>query len=134
MNQGIIIWSPGVTLENIEEQVIKAALVFYRGSAIMTANALGVSEKTIRTKMEKYVTDDERARMRNEQAKLDGRSWLARARGQAEGNAIPSPAAGVRVEPAQEAPAERAVSVPQPQEIQKVLPKQASSGGARGRR
>lgn len=50
----MITWSPGVTLEQLEREVILAAVNFYGGNRTTAANALGVSAKTIYNKLETY--------------------------------------------------------------------------------
>lgn len=49
-----VTWQPGVTLEQIEKQVIQKALRFYQGNKEQTARALGVSTKTIFNKVQEY--------------------------------------------------------------------------------
>lgn len=49
-----ILWQPGVTLEEIEKQVILACLKYFNGHRGATALALGVTDRTIRNKLEKY--------------------------------------------------------------------------------
>lgn len=44
----------GLTLEEVEKRVIKAALEQYNGHRIRTAQALGISEKGLRNKIAKY--------------------------------------------------------------------------------
>jgi len=58
----IVRWFPGVTLEDLEKQVVDAALKFYPTQA-MAANALGMDCKTIRkikSKIEQEKEDEER--------------------------------------------------------------------------
>lgn len=134
MNQGLIIWSPGVTLDNVEEQVIRHAFKFFQRNKTATANALGISIRTLDSRLERYDESDRISEQRRIEDQKRSADWLKRARGQAEGNAIPSPAAGVRVESVKEASAQHPVPVSESQEVQKVLSKQASSGGSRNRR
>lgn len=49
-----IIWSPGLTLEDMEKKVILKAFKFYGGNKERTAKGLGVSTKTLYTKLESY--------------------------------------------------------------------------------
>ena len=67
MNEAIN-WSPGVTLENVEKQVILAAFRHFRGNKTVTANALGIAIRTLDNKLEKYEADGkaEKERQDNE--------------------------------------------------------------------
>lgn len=47
-------WQPGITLEQIEKEVILKALRFYNDNRQAAANALGVSVRTIGNKLAKY--------------------------------------------------------------------------------
>lgn len=47
-------WSPGVTIEQIEEGVIKKALRFYQGNKTKTAQSLGIAVRTLDNKLSKY--------------------------------------------------------------------------------
>lgn len=49
-----IIWSPGVTLEQIEKQVILKAFSFFDCNKTRTADALGIAVRTLDAKLEKY--------------------------------------------------------------------------------
>lgn len=50
----MINWQPGITLEEIEKEVILKALQFYHGNKTHTANALGISIRTIQNKLAQY--------------------------------------------------------------------------------
>lgn len=49
-----IIWSPGVPLEYLVKQAILAAMKFYRGNKSAAARSLGISIRTLDTRLEKY--------------------------------------------------------------------------------
>ena len=49
-----VFWQPGVSLEDIEKQVILKALSFFQGNKLKTANSLGVSVRTIDNKLTRY--------------------------------------------------------------------------------
>lgn len=51
---GMITWSPGVSLEQIEKQVILKAFQHYRGNKTQTAIGLGISIRTLDNKLEIY--------------------------------------------------------------------------------
>lgn len=50
----MINWQPGLTLEDIEKEVILKALSFYHGNKTRTAEALGVAIRTIDNKLARY--------------------------------------------------------------------------------
>ena len=52
----MINWQPGITLEEIEKQVILKALEFYQGNKTKTALSLGIAVRTLDNKLEKYIT------------------------------------------------------------------------------
>ena len=138
MNQQVY-WSPGVTLEQIEKQVILNAYKFYRGNATQTAISLGINEKTIRNKLEKYEQDAKAQRDFEERDAADRETQLKRARGIMPSNPQESPRiygtdAGVHSQPSFEAPEKHAVPVQEPEKVQSVLPKHAASSGSGRRR
>jgi hypothetical protein len=138
MNQPII-WTPGVTLEAIEKQVIKAAYAFYKGNAAQTAIALGVSDKTIRNKLEEYEKDDKRRQTAQDAERAERVRQINRSRGLADdtpygSGTMLSAYAGIRDEPTSQVPAQQPVPVPESEEIQSVLPVKASHGRESRRR
>lgn len=146
MNGDLIHWSPGVTLEDVERQVILKAYTFYKGNKTATATALGIAIRTLDNKLEKYELDDKTEKKRLEQRQRDRDHWLKRSRGQdsaepqhaAEPHGATAPGAeaqtGIHGKPAVDTSAESAMPLPQREEIQGVSSKQAAAGGARGRR
>lgn len=50
----MIHWQPGITLHDIEQQVIEKCLSFNHGNKTATAKSLGVSIRTIDNKLAKY--------------------------------------------------------------------------------
>lgn len=132
-------WSPGVTLEDVEKQVIINAYKFYRGNATQTAISLGISEKTIRNKLEKYEQDGKAQRDIEDSEAADRENQLKRARGIVPTGPQESPRiygtdAGVHSQPSFEAPEKHAVPVQEPEKVQSVLPKHASTSGSGRRR
>lgn len=135
---GVIIWSPGVTLEAIEEQVIGKAYAFYKQNKTATSNALGISIRTLDAKLEKYGNDERDRTKRDADRKQRDLSFLDRQRNGTKSNAIaqmpeetkcvPLPDAGIRMESSEEVSAEQPVPVSQLKEVQKVLPQQSTSG------
>lgn len=53
----MINWQPGITLDDIEKEVILKALSFYHGNKTRTAEALGIAIRTIDNKLAKYRGD-----------------------------------------------------------------------------
>lgn len=47
-------YSPGITLEQIEREAILAALRHFRGNRTATARALGISARTLTTRIKDY--------------------------------------------------------------------------------
>lgn len=56
----MINWQPGVTLEEMEKEVIMKALQFFHGNKTHTANALGISIRTIQNKLSQYAEQEEK--------------------------------------------------------------------------
>lgn len=134
MNE-MIIWSPGITLEAIEEQVIQKAYKFFGYNKTATSNALGISIRTLDAKLEKYENEKRVRDQRDEEFKQREREYLDRARGitpPASGGqpVLSSASTGVRMEPTKDASKEQQLSMPQRQEVQKVLPGQTAHGRA----
>lgn len=50
----MINWQPGLTLDEIEKEVILKALNFYHGNKTRTAEALGIAIRTIDNKLARY--------------------------------------------------------------------------------
>lgn len=146
---GLIVWSPGVSLEAIERQVIERAWEHYRGNKTATANALGIAIRTLESRLERYEADKKLEVDIRERERQTRDTQLARARGIIPSQNIevrPESAtskapftsfesqAGVRMEPTTNAPAESAVSMPERSEVQEVLSPKVAAGGSRGRR
>lgn len=139
----LITWSPGVTLDSIEKQTILLAFRHFRGNKTTTANALGISVRTLDTKLDRYLEEGqaEKERQKNEQLKRE--EFLRRQRGELADSTwrIPPPNpqaqagashldAGVRVESASSAPQKSAMPVSEQKEVQGVLPSKAPASGA----
>ena len=56
----VLYWSPGVTLELVEKQVIIKAYKHFKNNKTATANALGIAIRTLDAKLEKYEYDNKR--------------------------------------------------------------------------
>lgn len=80
MNQSIN-WSPGVTLDMIEKQVIKKAFSFFRNNKTATAISLGISIRTLDNKLEIYKKEDEILEEETTALRKREQDFLRRARG-----------------------------------------------------
>lgn len=144
MNE-MICWSPGVTLEAIEKEVILKAFRFYRGNKTATSSALGIAIRTLENKLEKYQKDGKDDEERERKRASDRADFLIRQRGSTAttpANTPPRPSApkgeersplanaGVRVEPASEPAPKPAVPVHERPKVQTVLPSQPNGSGA----
>lgn len=47
-------WQPGVTLAEVEQHTIIAALKFYHGNRTLASNALGISLRTLTARIDQY--------------------------------------------------------------------------------
>lgn len=79
MNNSVI-WAPGVTLDQIERQIIFKALTHYR-SKVAAANALGRTVRTLDNKLEQYETEDKERSEVGEARAISREEWLAKSRG-----------------------------------------------------
>ncbi len=132
----MIMWSPGVTLEQIEREVILKAYAHYRQNKTTTAGALGISVRTLDERVKKYADETTAAEEALENDRTDRERQLARARGvhpnQYDTSSTPSEfSERSRSQPAQNAPAQQAVPLSQRIKVQDVLPQQAAAGGNR---
>ena len=143
----MILWSPGVTLEEIEKQVILKAFRFYRGNKTTTANALGIAIRTLDNKLEKYENDGAAQKERDNEIRERELAFGIRQRGFQQGpnesaedreasrrSVLPSSDARLSMEPAPHVSAQQPVPVSKPHEVQKVLStKDAQSSAGRRR-
>lgn len=47
-----LIWHPNMTLEFAEKRIIEAAFKYYRGNKLTTAQALGITPRTLDNKLD----------------------------------------------------------------------------------
>lgn len=118
----MISWSPGVTLEQIEKDVILRAFRFYRGNKTTTATSLGISIRTLDHKLEKYENDGRKQKERDELVRAERDRFAARQRGfvttnPQTGTSVLGTEIGVRVEPAAHAPAQSDMPVPKRKKV-----------------
>lgn len=73
-------WSPGVTIAEIERQVILAAYDFYRRNKTVTATALGIAIRTLDQRLAKYKEDESSLKSRDAERAEFARAELHRRR------------------------------------------------------
>lgn len=54
----MINWYPGITVENAEREIILQSFKFYGENKTATAQAIGISIRTLDAKLDKYKEDD----------------------------------------------------------------------------
>jgi hypothetical protein len=139
----IIQWSPGMTLAAIERLVIEAAYRHYNCNKTHTANALGVSARTIHEKVDKFNLDNKHEEDAAEKRRIEREEWLARSRGRnnpgqnphdqiieyaerdrkaADGKISASVEVTVGGKPSLDHSGQSDMPVPKRQEVQKMLP------------
>lgn len=145
----MIVWSPGVTLDQIERQVIMRAYRHFGQNKTVTSNALGIALRTLDYKLERYKQEDADMEGSIEDERVRRANLLARSRGEPEpypnyvpggskskanGEAKASAGNPLRAESASIAPKELAVPLSQLEEVQALLPSKAPSKVARANR
>lgn len=95
---------PGHTLEHIIQNAVMERYQFYRGNKTQTANSLGITTKTLDTKIEKYEADQKDRKVAYEELKKRRMEQLGRERGSANQfhvassiSAVPNPFASMAV-------------------------------------
>ncbi len=53
-------WSPGVKIDHVEKQIIIKALAFYGNDREVTARSLGISRRTLDTRIMDYRKEDQK--------------------------------------------------------------------------
>ncbi len=134
-----IIWSPGMTLEAVERQVIQKAIQFYHDNRQLTAASLGISPPTLNARILKYEAEDSAAKHVQDRQRRKEAHHLARARGQTvaafEDTDSGSEAdAWLYEESAAEDSEESKMSMSERPKVQSVLHKQAANVRAGNRR
>ena len=77
----LIIWGPGMSMSEVEEQIIKSAIEHYRGNKTMTAKSLGLSVKTIDDRLRTYQQKEELNKRQDEEYKKRLEDNVNKARG-----------------------------------------------------
>lgn len=76
-----VMWQPGMSLEYIEEQVIKKAMVHFQGNKTHTAKSLGIAIRTLDNKLARYEELEKEKELVIEAENKRARDDLQRARG-----------------------------------------------------
>lgn len=146
-------WAPGMSLDFVEKQAILEAFRFYRSNKTQTSIALGISIRTLETKLDRYKKDKNDDDEQYQQRAAHRAEFIRRSRAPANGIApvvgpgpfVESPTQGaqpqvavgdeadrgVRVEPLAGLTPEHAVSMSKPAQVQKVLPAHAQASSQR---
>lgn len=134
----VVNWVPGITLEYVERMAIESAIKFYRGNKTQTSIALGISVRTLDTKLEKYEADRQLYEIRLKEENEKRRADEARMRGGAPyrpaedaQTSFPGSRIGLHLKPAAQAPAELAVPLSERAKVQEMLSRQAAPSGQR---
>ncbi len=118
-----VIWSPGVSLETMERNIIVKAYRFYKENKTAAAASLGICVRTLANKLEKYEEEERVVRENAERQKEERKAFLARCRGQN--------SAGVREQPAIEVAEKLEMPMPEREEVQIMLHEQVTTLGAK---
>ena len=70
-------WTPGMTLDAIEREVIQDAMKFYEGNKTHTASALGIAIRTLDARLEKYAADAQARKEKMEASAFDQQRTFA---------------------------------------------------------
>ncbi len=123
-------WTPGQTLEDVEEIVIKKAFIHFNKNKTATARALAISLRTLDNKFEKYAEDDRKRREEDERRAKERREWNDRARGITPCDGPEEEKSGSDARDGMESPSkpstQSTVPVQKPEEVQAVLPSQTT--------
>lgn len=135
-------WSPGVTLQSIVRQTIQRAMQFYHGNKSAVANALGITVKTLDSKLEIYAQEDKHQLEFQEYEARKKQYLLLRARGIDpgeteraffEGQTGHSISKGLEKKPAVGPTENDELSLSKQKAVSKVLPVQTSESSIRKR-
>lgn len=128
----VINWQPGYTLEYVEKQSILEAYRHFGGNKSQTAQALGITLKTLYTKLEAYgyhegpTTKENQDQAGNIQGNPERVS-------QAKQNSV-QPETGFRVQPPVETTTQLPVSVQQREKVQTLPPKRVAANNTQRRK
>lgn len=77
----MIVWSPGISLEEIERRIIEKAFEFYNRNAQTTANSLKIDVNELNKKKRKYEEDDKQIEISRYAQQVLENNFKLRARG-----------------------------------------------------
>lgn len=77
-----VTWAPGMSLENLEREVVAKAYRFYNQDKTATAASLGICVRTMTNKLDKLREDQEGVKQASEKRGTERKAQLARCRGQ----------------------------------------------------
>lgn len=76
-----VFWTPGMSIAEVERQIIKEAIVYFRGNKSLISKSLGISIRTLDTRMESIKAEEEAQRFRVEAQTREREIFLERSRG-----------------------------------------------------
>lgn len=107
----MINWQPGMTLDYLEEQAIRSAFSFYRNNKTATASSLGISIRTLDSKLEIYKGKDDELQRKTETDAADLKARVLARQNEGQRN---------NSEPTSQNSAQQPVPMPKREEVQKV--------------
>lgn len=115
-----IIYTAGMTLDELEKEVILYALKFYQGNKTHTSNSLGIAYRTLDDKLKKYEDKSEEIKKITDERKALRAKLLQTQR-------------GIRMEQINESSKEQPVPMQERQEVQEMPSKQNATSGSNKR-
>lgn len=133
-----LVWTPGMSLEAVEKEVILQALKYFKGNKTATYNALGIAPKTLDSKLEKYNVSAKEMKEKQDDRTTRANEWLEKQRWGHTGKARSSQEvlqtpAEFRVESTIELPTQQPMSMQIGEKIQKVSSHHATADRDRKR-
>ncbi len=120
-----VMWSPGMSLEKLEELCIIKCYRFYGKNKTATANSLGISIRTLDNKLEKYEKEEAQNAIDANERAAHRVKELSRSRGE-----VPiSP--NIRKESVIDVTAKQSMPVQERQKVQEVLSRSPSNTSSR---
>lgn len=131
-------WTPGMTLDYVEKEVITKAFRWFRYNKTQTAIALGISIRTLENKLERYEREKSGHRIGEREGDADkledagpGNAGEPKRQSDFTGEIAE---AGLRIQPLTDDTAKQSVPLSQRKEVQEVSSPNASRGHSkRGR-
>lgn len=133
MNQTVI-FHPSMKLDELIKLATLYSFQYYRGNKTQTSIALGISVRTLENYLKEYEEDGKKQFDADQKRKLDADYQLQRARGLVRGPETQGPhifqaTPGNGVESTSQASPQQAVSLPESEKVQSVLPKSTTASG-----